>query len=170
MSPSEPLIVRALLLTRRHGVPQKDVLGAYVGHLGKIEFLLHEVAHWMTLGNDLAKKPVPRKLSDKVDRALQGMTPYSSNALEIDTAIVTYLAGYSLGLWSDPGPIAHSCKRNLRDALKTSEDDVYRMMVTRWNESYLLYNDMAHDLAAWLKPNAKLMAPTELTPNQVNPW
>lgn len=170
MSPSEKLNDRVLQLTRWYGVPQKDVLGAYGGPLGKIEFLLHEVAHWVTLGNDLAKKAVPRKLSDKVDRALQGMTPYSSNALEIDTAIVTYLAGYLLGLWDDPGPIALSCKRNLRDALKTSEDDVYQMMVARWNESYLLYNDMAHDLALWLKPSAKLMAPTELSPNQVNPW
>jgi len=153
-----PLERRVLRLTRKYGVAQRDVLGAYtVRPLRQVEFLLHEVSHWLTLGHNIKK--VPRRLSSRIGEQFQSIGDPSANALEIDASLVTYLAGWLLGLWTDPMPIVKSCRRNLKGiiSLESNRDnDVLKEFVKRWREHSNDYETKAKTLARWLQPSAKI--------------
>ncbi len=150
---------RVLELTRKHGVAQKNVMGAYTSRPSRqVEFLLHEVAHWTTLGHSLKK--LPRRLSKQIGDRFNNMSPTVANALEIDTSMVTYLAGRLLGYWDDPGPIVSSCRRNLSGIISLGDDDVvYKAFVKLWQEKRSLYEVRAIELAHWLHPSARLSFP-----------
>jgi len=148
---------RALQLTKKHGVFKKGI-GAY-DHVPRrhIEFLLHEVGHWLTLGEDMKK--VPRRLSNLIGRRFEGLSPIVSDELEIDTSMVTYLAGWALDYWTDPGPIVSSCRRNLNGLLslrREADDAVYKMFESRWAQHRKKYEQMAVSLARWFRPSVKL--------------
>lgn len=145
---------RTEALTRRHGVSRKDVMGAYdTQPLRSTEFLFHEVAHWTVLGNPIEK--IPRRLSSKVDGLFRNIPSASSDSLEIDTALVTFVAGYMLGLWTDPSPIVKCCRRNLRGPMALGEDsDVLKCFRERWFSTHS-YTNHARELALWFKPSAK---------------
>lgn len=147
---------RALFLIRRHGVAQKDVLGAYsASPLRQTEFLLHEVAHWLTLGGSVDK--VPTKLSNRMGAAFKDMPKLSANSLELDTSLVTYLAGFMMGLWSDPGPIARSCTRNLQGLMSLGPTDpTLKEFQLRWSLDSWTYFKMALGLARWYGPRHPL--------------
>jgi len=150
---------RAISLTRKYGVFQKNVAGAYpFAPLRSVEFLLHEVAHWMTLGHPLNK--LSKRLSNQIEAVFNdGITTLSSNSLEVDTAMITYLAGWTLGFWKDPGPIVSSCRRNLKgiDSLRATDDDIYKRMVSRWTDHRDEYAKAAYNLAKWFRPSANLV-------------
>lgn len=146
--------IRVERLTRQHGVHKKNVMGAYdTQPLRSQEFLLHEVAHWLVLGHPIEK--LPRRLSAKIDETFRGIPSPSSDSLEIDTALVTFLAGYQLGLWTDPGPIARSCRRNLKGPLALGDDsEVMIRFRKRWL-SGSQYSNLARKLALWMRPSAR---------------
>ncbi len=151
---------RALELTRSHGIAQKNVTGAYpYAPLRGIEFLFHEVAHWVTLGQDIKK--IPRRLSHQIGERFKLIAPASANALEIDTSLVAYLVGWSLGYWKDPSPIVTSCRRNLtgRISLMGADGDVevYRTFTSRWRENRGHYVRHAVAIAYWFRPSVKLL-------------
>ncbi len=155
---------RVDLLTRLHGVHVKNVMGAYdTQPLRSLEFLFHEVSHWLTLGNPIEK--VPRRLSVKIDTVLSKIPSASTDSLEIDTALVTFLAGYQLGLWIDPSPIVKSCRRNLRGIEALGQDFV---VLSRFQSRYRssgsasFYDDLAAKLAKWFRPSAKLLPTTSV--------
>lgn len=94
-----------------------DLYGAYTGicpDLGLVEYVMHELAHALTLGRTLSE--IPDGLNDWIDATLDGMPSYTSDVIEIDTSAVVYLAGVELGLWADSKAIAYSTRRNLKAA------------------------------------------------------
>jgi hypothetical protein len=151
----ERAAARAQWLMRKHKVFQKGV-GAYYAPLRDIEFLLHEVAHWLTLGGSIDR--VPSRLSHKIGEHFERIPAPSANTLEIDTAMVTYLAGWQLGYWTDPGPIVNSCRRNLQgvEALSWKDDEVYKRFVGRWKAHKRTYVALTVNLVRWFRPSAKL--------------
>lgn len=154
---AQKLKERALDLTRHHGVSQLDVAGAYdQAPQQQVEFLFHEVAHWLTLGRPLSR--LPRRLSTTLTETIQVIPRESADSLEIDTALVTFVAGCLLGLWDDPAPIASSCRRNLQCITCLGPDDVVTaIMKQRWNGlGRAGYLRMATSLANWLQPKKKL--------------
>lgn len=147
----------ALELARKYGVYQKNVTGAFpFAPLRQIEFLLHEVAHWLTLGGDSTK--VPRHLSRRVGEHFERIPRLSANSLEIDTAIVTFFAGWALGYWTNPKPIVESCRRNLQniESLSGSDEDLLKKFDARWKNQKRTYTALASNLAHWFRPSAKL--------------
>lgn len=150
----EYLDKRSLTLCQKHGVRTEPYHGAYLSApLHRVEFLLHEVAHWITLGNSIEK--VPTKLPSRIEKALKGMTQDSSNSLEFDAAIVTFRAGHSLGLWKDPMPIARSCQKNLRGrrALSLTFDETLKALDHRKAcKEVITYSEA---LARWFSPGSK---------------
>lgn len=164
MTDPKRLEARALLLTRKHGVHQLGVTGAYDEKPNRrVEFLLHEVAHWLVLGNAISK--VPRRLSKRIGDLFDQIPVKSANCLEIDTALVTYLAGYLLGLWTDPGKIAHSCAKNLKGAVKVTNagpvfvtsEDIVQAFISRWDACRNQYLLKAIHLAKWFRPRGPLV-------------
>ncbi len=129
-------------------------MGAYdTQPLRSLEYLLHEVAHWIVLGNSIAK--LPRRLSQKINQQFTTIPRESSDSLEIDTALVTFLAGYKLGLWTDPSPIVRACRRNLKSGLALGDDsEVLARFRNRW-VSGNDYDKLARELALWFRPSAK---------------
>jgi hypothetical protein len=128
-------------------------MGAYdTQPLRSTEFLFHELAHWIVLGHSVEK--VPRGLSRKIQNLFEQIPEASSDSLEIDTALVTFLAGYMLDLWTDPGPIARSCRRNLKGPMALGEDsEVLNLFQSRLRSSS--YLRIAKQLAIWFRPSAK---------------
>jgi hypothetical protein len=154
---------RVTCLIRKHGVFQRDVTGAYDSQpLRSLEFLLHEVAHWVVLGQDIHK--VPTRLSRRVSDTFENIPAVSSDSLEIDTSLVAFLAGYQLGLWTDPTPIVRSCRRNLRGSLALGSDEaVLECFRQRWSHvSSKSYRELARRLALWFRPRARLLPTTGL--------
>jgi hypothetical protein len=151
---------RALLLTRKHGVYQKNVMGAYsFVPLRHVEYLFHEVSHWMTLGRSIKK--LPRQLSKYLGEVFDEIPDLSANSLEIDTAIITYIAGYLLGFWTDPGPIVGACRRNLKGlepSFMSTDDDIYKIFESRWSTHRSNYRVKAQTLAKWFRPSAEWVA------------
>jgi hypothetical protein len=135
-------------------VAQKDVQGAYdTQPLRNLEYLLHEVAHWLVLGHPIEK--IPRRLSQKLNQQFKGIPAASSDNLEIDTAFVTFLTGYMLGLWTDPSPIVRCCRRNLKGPMALGDDsEVLTLFRNRW-VSPSVYLNLARQLALWFRPSAK---------------
>lgn len=101
-------------------------LGAYSSTpLNLVEYCLHEAGHLITLGfhPDMfgvwvknfcrPSETGPASFQDAMSYWFDGLSKNTADALEIDTAIVTYLAGVKLSLWTDPEPIQNSCARNL---------------------------------------------------------
>jgi len=165
------LETKVLKLTRRHGVAQKSVTGAYdTRPLRQIEFLFHEVGHWVTLGHAIDK--LPRKLSNRINEAFRNIAPRTANNLEIDASFVTYLAGYLLGLWQDCGPIAKSCVRNL-NGIQAFEPSQYvvEAFELRWKVTAerRIYVQQATAVAKWLCPSAKLTILTDAFPERIAP-
>lgn len=148
------MLTRVECLTRQHGVYSKDVMGSYdTQPLRSTEYLFHEVAHWIVLGNDIKK--LPRRLSAKLSATFTNIPTVASDSLEIDTAFVTFLAGYLLGLWTDPSPIVRSCRRNLKGPAALGDDsEVLAQFRNRWRYSND-YNKLARELALWFRPSAK---------------
>lgn len=147
---------RAHQLSLKYGVPvarHSKGMGAYHDRREKVEYLLHEVAHWLTLGNTL--KSLPRQLTRRVDSVFDGLTPLSANSLEIDTALVTFLAGHLLDLWDDPLPIAKSCNSTLHgiECMDTTARPTLEGFQKR--RGFPSINRMAKELALWLRPSAK---------------
>jgi hypothetical protein len=157
------IVTRTAHLTRYHGVAQKNVTGAYdTSPLRELEFLFHEVAHWLVLGN--SHERLPRRLSAKIEARMRPIPPASSNSLEIDASMVTFLAGFKLGLWVDPRPIVRSCRRNLRGRLAFEEDAaIFQQFTDRWQASQRTYDDLSHKLAKWFRPSAKLLPTSPAT-------
>lgn len=154
---SRRLLGKVSNLFERHGVARRNAVGAYsVQPLRDTEYLMHEVAHWMTLGRELTK--LPRRLSTHTAEAFRRIPTASQNSLELDTTLITYLAGYALGLWDDPGPIIDSCRRNLKGMISLgSSEKVANLLKTRWDVDPLGYDTAARQLAKWLYPSAKLL-------------
>lgn len=145
---------RSLLLAKKHGVRTEPYHGSYISApLHRVEFLLHEVAHWLTLGNSIKK--VPTKLPSRIEKVLKGMTKDSSNSLEFDAAIVTFRAGHSLGLWTDPMPIVKSCQKNLRGMLSLSPS--YNGTIKALDERKACREviEYSEALALWFSPGSK---------------
>jgi hypothetical protein len=155
---------RVTHLTRQHGVFQKEVMGAYnTQPLRGSEFLLHETAHWIGLGNSVDS--IPRRLSRKVSDIFESIPVTSADSLEIDASMVTFLAGYQLGLWTDPNPIVRSCRRNLRGSMAFGDDsEVLERFHQRWSHfSSRSYRSLAKSLALWFHPKARLLPTTDIT-------
>lgn len=145
---------RALKLCRKHGVAVKEVQGAYhYGTLKPIELLFHEVAHHLTLGGNPLK--VPTKLNKRLGEALDRIPKVSSDSLEIDASMVTFLAGYRLDLWKDLDDIILSCGRNLQDQRYDAEY-VREEFRRRFRDRATQYGDLAQHLISWFAPSLKL--------------
>lgn len=111
---------------RQMGIVIEDILngsltGSYYNKpLNVAEFCLHEAAHLITLGHHpkdfpalKRKQPKALALVDLVTRSVEAFTHTVQDALEIDTAAITYLAGETMQLWLEPDPIIRSCVKNL---------------------------------------------------------
>lgn len=159
---------RALLLTRKHGVAQKDVTGAYhTPELRCVEFLLHEVSHWVTLGRELEK--LPKDLTKRIADTFERLTKPSADSLEFDASIVTYVTGYLLGLWEDPIPIVNSCRRNLSGLRSLTDTDakVLEIFRSKWGAHQRVYLLNAKLIAKWFRPSCKLKELSGIFPEAV---
>src|SRR4051812_41340217 len=153
-------LFRARFLMDQYGILAPPPGGVFRDEpLMTLEYFLHEVAHYLTLGFDLDE--IPEDLSSYVERILNRIPDHSADALEMDTSAVTYFAGCSLGLWrwygSEPKDdaleaFAKTCKDTLRtdwtvaDILKGLEERVQNKMVQH----------MADRLSVWFDPSVKL--------------
>lgn len=143
---------RVYRLCCKHNVPYKDVrkgkiIGALSGYWGLdvIEYLFHEVGHAMTLGQPFTR--LPQDLPKWIDQKLDRMSPPTRNALEVDTSVVTFYAGYQLGLWEDVDPFQESCRRNLCTITDFME---FRVLWARhWGQEHLVQQGQA--LASWFQ-------------------
>lgn len=157
-------------LRKKHRVPV--LKGAFYNKsedLNSVETFIHEVAHWVTMGNSVSK--IPSRLEEEVSKKLDGMTRHSTNSLEIDTSLVTYLVGRYLDLWEvDPLVFIQSCGSNLRlsiTELSVTQRPQLNAYVkqefqTRLLKDRYIYWMMAKNIAKWLKPSLKTKANPEI--------
>lgn len=149
--------LRARKLSLKHGVPTsmraKGIGAVPYGPLSHAEYLLHEVGHWLTLGHTI--QDLPSKLKVRMEGRFNRMASDSSNSLEIDTAFVTFLAGYALDFWDDPQAIAQCANRNLRSitSLNFTAEPVLREFERRRSHKSLLR--MSKELALWFRPSSR---------------
>ena len=149
--------LRARKLSIKHGVPissaAKGIGAVPYGPLSQAEYLLHEVGHWLTLGH--TTKDLPSKLYARITPVLDRISSNTCNSLEIDTAFVTFLAGYALDFWDDPEAIAKCANRNLQSlsSLNFGAEPVLRAFEQRKGWKSLLR--MSTELALWFRPSAK---------------
>ncbi len=149
--------LRARKLSIKHGVPissrSKGIGAVPYGPLSQAEYLIHEVGHWLTLGHTI--EDLPSKLKTRMEGVFNRMDVGSSNSLEIDTAFVTFLAGYALDFWDDPEAIAKCANRNLRSisSLSFGAEPVLRKFEQRKDHASLLR--MSVEVALWFRPSAR---------------
>lgn len=149
--------LRARKLSLKHGVPTsyraKGIGAVPYGPLSQAEFLLHEVGHWLTLGHTIQE--LPSKLKPRLEKVLDRIDSDSANSLEIDTAFVTFLAGYAMDFWETPEAIAQCANRNLRSisSLNFTAEPVLREFERRRGHKTLLR--MSEELALWFRPSAR---------------
>jgi hypothetical protein len=108
-------------------VARGAVTGAYHSPpLDLVEFCLHEAAHLITLGHDPSDFPKLRRmfgpLTGQVSDRAERLTKRVADLLEIDTAIITYLAGVRMDYWDDPEPIIKGCIRNMSERWSSEAD------------------------------------------------
>lgn len=132
-----------------------SVTGAYYYEpLSLVEFCLHEAAHLITLGHEPSEFPKLRRhfgsLTEQVTERGYRLTKHVADALELDTAIITYFAGFRLGYWDDPEPIIKSCTRNMSHRLDYEGAGVRAAFEAAINESLAShYRRKAELLAEW---------------------
>ena len=91
--------------------------GTGASSLHRLEYLMHELAHMLTLG--VFDMPMNEPLSDANDKALLKLGVATRDSLEIDTSYVVFKAGAQMGLWAnnlvseEARMIANSCVGNL---------------------------------------------------------
>lgn len=155
--PNSRTAARVTQLSRTHGIAQKNTMGAYdTPPLRQLEFLLHEAAHWIVLGNPVERMPC--RLSSKLEEVFGRIPAVSSDSLEVDAALVTFLAGYRLELWTDPSPIVTSCRRNLKGIAALGPDTtVLSWFRERWFDGKVRYSFLSDELALWFRPSARLI-------------
>jgi hypothetical protein len=160
MTTPQQLEKRAAFLTHKHGIPSLGVTGSYHdAPLRRVEFVLHEGAHWITLGYTT----VPSRATQKTSELFERMTPTTADSLEIDTAFVTYLAGCALNLWYDPMPIIDSACRNLvcHNTLAATATGSRAVVIEAWKRQVLSrtarrrLRDMTVRLVLWFSPRSK---------------
>lgn len=154
---------RTKLLLRRHGVRHRDFFGAYHGHpIREFEILLHEVAHWVTLGNSL--HTFPKNASSRVESIFATISDEAGDALEVDASFVTYLVGYLMGLWSDPAPIAQASARNLKIGIATTSKVVVQFQ-ERWARQTTRDRliGMALRIVRWVRPRFDFQSAPPIT-------
>lgn len=150
-------LFRARFLIEQYGIIAPPPGGVFSEEpLMTLEYFLHEVAHYLTLGFGL--DDLPFDLSSCTERILNRIPDHSADALELDTSAVTYFAGCTLGLWgwywAEPKDdaleaFAKTCKESMRntwtvaDILKGLEERVQNKMVQH----------MADRLTLWFDPS-----------------
>lgn len=149
------LIARTKKLAEKHGMPlsRGAITGAYHDSPRReVEILIHDVAHWLTLGNPIEK--LPSRLFTQLDNTFNKISQASANSLEIDASVLTFLTGYRLGIWTDPQDIAYSCRKNLRGA--HVELAVILKEFQERGKSPAVW-DYSAIIAKWFKPSQKLL-------------
>ena len=145
-------------------------LGAYdSAPLSHVEFCMHEAAHLIVLGYPPEKFgvwldafcPQGRDFQSALSTWLTAtFSTDTGDALEIDTAVVTYLAGRSLKLWTDSEAIQRSCIRNLSAVLIQAKDraHVHAQFAAAEQKSYKtqVYYNHARTLARWFAGRSRL--------------
>jgi hypothetical protein len=107
------------------------IVGSYYGKpLNVVEYCLHEVSHLVTFGYSTDDFPKVKdlyngSLTEQIGHRFNQLSKPVSDALEIDTSIVTYEAGKVLGLWNDHNKILNSCLKNLSLDMLPSESRVH---------------------------------------------
>jgi len=155
-------LARAKYLMNNYGILAPPPGGVFRDEpLMTLEYVLHEVAHYLTLGFDV--DDLPEDLSTCTEKILNRIPDHSADALELDTTAVTYFAGCGLGLWrwhwSEPKDdaleaFAKTCKDSMRntwsvtDILDGLEERIQNKMVQHMGER----------LACWFDPKISLIA------------
>lgn len=100
-----------------------DLVGAFyaVDALNLAEYTLHEAAHFLGLGRRLDQFEAGFDVTGWITDTFSVMPPLSADALEIDAAFISHLAGVRLKLWSDPAPIMESAGKNLTQIVRRKE-------------------------------------------------
>jgi hypothetical protein len=124
------------------------------------EYTMHEAAHLLTLGHTTAEFPRLRlyarartSLTGEITERMQGISETVADALEIDTAVVTYLAGYALNFWDDPDPIIVGCTKNLSGGINHPAGIGLVRKAFQVHPSRASYRSRAEDLAEWFWPD-----------------
>lgn len=149
---------RTKLLAKRHSIDLKGVVagelqGAYLAQpKASLEYLLHEIAHMQTLGCDLKK--LPKDVPLEIEQKFSGISDTSGNSLEMDTALVTFLALRILGWEENISPIATSCWKNLR-YMSGSVSATIVELENRRASNTKYYEKTAQALAAWFLTSRK---------------
>lgn len=115
--------------------------GTGTSSLHRVEYLMHEIAHALTLGLDPIPedRPLHQAISDQLDK----ISVSSRDSLEIDTSYVVWGAGKQLGLWgsdlnsSEALQIASSCAGNLDADVRISSWEVLAEFSKRVGDSAL---------------------------------
>ncbi len=112
-----PKLQRELRYIARDRAETMGISGAIEGayyneamHL--VELVFHELGHLVVLGK--TKSVILHTRAD----IREGLALYSDavcDEMEVDTSLITWVAGRKLGLWDKPDPIYHSMLGNLRD-------------------------------------------------------
>lgn len=127
------------------------------------EYTMHEAAHFLTLGHNTAEFPRLRRyartrpsngttLVGEITERMEGISETVADALEIDTAVVTYLAGSALNFWDDPDPIIVGCAKNLSRRIDRPSGIALVRKAFRLHPSHASYRSRAEDLAEWFWP------------------
>lgn len=150
-----------------HGIPydalRKGALnGSYKDRpLDVIEFFLHELGHFVVLGESL--RELPESLVEFASQSVKKLSQATSDSVELDTAVVTYLTGASLGLWTSPVDIMNSCLNNLIwTKLDEDDDDDLLTVAERFERNFrqrcldVRLRRMARKTRVWFLMQAKL--------------
>lgn len=90
---------KSVKLARLYGVNNPGSDGYTPEYCVSTEYLLHEVAHYTTLGRKLKDLP-KHNLSNVITDLLEEVSGPTGVELELDTLFVVRLAGVSLNMWS----------------------------------------------------------------------
>lgn len=91
------------------GLPAYE--GSYTsGPRALIEYLFHELGHYLATGVTLEE--LPEDVALHVAMLLDKMSLATSDSMELDASVISYLAGHRLGLWNNPRTILKSCHAN----------------------------------------------------------
>jgi hypothetical protein len=133
-------------LSKQYGVNTPGTDGYTPEYCLCTEYLLHEVAHYTTLGRDLKDLP-KRNLSNTVTSLMEDVSASTGIELELDTLFVTRLAGVSLQMWSHRtgGFIVQAAL----DSTTLKENQVRKRLTER--DDSLVLADKAARLALWFQ-------------------
>lgn len=89
---------KSIQIAKAYGINTPGTDGYTPHYCVNAEYVLHEVAHYVTLGRSIMSLP-KKELSNKITDLMENVGEASGVELELDTLFVERLAGVLLQLW-----------------------------------------------------------------------